>query len=199
MAAHRPYHHGNLHEALVSAGAEAAREGGSASLTLRELAKTVGVSPAAAYRHFVSLDHLVAEVAQRAREALARAMIAARDATPADGTAGTAWGRLMATGRAYVRFGATEPRLFETAFAPCPAPPPRDDDPAAWNVLVGALDDLLELGAIPTARRPMAPIIAWSAVHGLTSILATGGLPAEAPPDAALDAVLAGIRAALEA
>jgi AcrR family transcriptional regulator len=198
MAEH-PYHHGNLHEALVAAGVEAAREGGSASLAMRELAKTVGVSPAAAYRHFVGLDHLVAEVAQRAREALAGAMIAAREATPADGTAGTAWERLTATGRAYVRFGVTEPRLFETAFAPCPAPPPRADDPAAWDVLVGALDDLVALGGIPAARRPMAPIIAWSAVHGLTSILVTGVIPAGESPDAALDAVLAGVRAALEA
>ena len=195
----RPYHHGHLHEALVAAGVEAAREGGSAALTLRELAKTVGVSPAAAYRHVPGLDHLVAEVAQRAREALARGMIEARDVTPADGTAETAWIRLEATGRAYAGFGLAEPRLFETAFAPCPAAPPRADDPAAWDVLVGALDDLVALGAIPEDRRALAPLVAWSAVHGLTSILAAGVFPGSAAPDAALDAVLAGVRAALEA
>jgi AcrR family transcriptional regulator len=193
------YHHGNLHQALVDAGVDAAREGGSSALALRELAKTVGVSPAAVYRHFPSLDHLVAEVAQRAREELARRMIAARDAIEPDGSADAAWRRFLATGSAYVRFGVSEPRLFEAAFAPCAAPPPRADAPGAWDVLTGALDDLVRTGGIAADRRPLAPIVAWSGVHGLTSIASSQVAPEGMTLDAATDAVLAGVRAALEA
>jgi AcrR family transcriptional regulator len=194
----RPYHHGHLEAALVDAGEAAARDGGAGAVTLRELAKSVGVSPAAAYRHFPSLDHLVAAVSQRARERLAARMIAARDALPDDGGPEAGWARFLATGRAYVAFGTSEPRLFETAFAPCPAPPRRADDPAAWDVLVGALDALEARGAITDERRTDAPLIAWSAVHGLASIIATGVLPEGSTPDAATDAVLLGVRRALE-
>jgi AcrR family transcriptional regulator len=58
----RAYHHGSLGPALIAAGLEAAREGGPSALTIRDLARRAGVSPAAAYRHFPDLDHLVAEV-----------------------------------------------------------------------------------------------------------------------------------------
>ena len=58
----RPYHHGDLHEALVIAGVEAARDAGPSAISIRLLAKEVGVSPTAAYRHFPSLEHLTAAV-----------------------------------------------------------------------------------------------------------------------------------------
>jgi AcrR family transcriptional regulator len=194
----RPYHHGDLYAALLREGIVTASAGGAASLTLRDLAKRAGVSPAAVYRHFPSLDHLVAAVSQQARERLASSMIAARDAVPADGTGAIAWERLLATGRAYVRFAVDAPRLFETAFAPCPAAPSRPDDPAAWSVLVDALDELAATGALTPERRATAPMIAWSAVHGLGTIVASGVAPETLPVDDALEAVLGGVRRALE-
>ncbi|HEV2796023.1 MAG TPA: helix-turn-helix domain-containing protein, partial [Nocardioides sp.] len=61
-----PYHHGNLRDALVAAAVEAVREGGPEALSLRELARRVGGSHAAAYRHFADRDALVDVVAERA-------------------------------------------------------------------------------------------------------------------------------------
>jgi AcrR family transcriptional regulator len=191
----RPYHHGDLREALVAAGYDVARDRGPQALGVRELAKAVGVSPAAAYRHFADLDHLVAAVSQRAREQLARTMLEALVAIPADGTPEAAWDRLEAIGRAYVAFGAAEPQLFETAFTPC-APTTRPDDPAAWDVLVAALDDLAELGETDGDRRLADALVAWSSVHGLGTLLARGLVPAEASGPATR-AVLAGVKAAL--
>lgn len=52
QGATRPYHHGNLAEALVAAGLELAAEGGPDAVVLREVARRVGVSATAAYRHF---------------------------------------------------------------------------------------------------------------------------------------------------
>ena len=193
--ADRPYHHGDLREALVVAGFDAARAGGSSALGVRELAKTVGVSPAAAYRHFRDLDHLVAAVSQRAREQLARDMLAAIEATPAGHGPVAAWARLEASGRAYVRFGVEEPRLLETAFVPC-VPPDRPDEPGAWNVLVAAIDELVEVGEVDSRRRASAPLVAWSSVHGLATIMSRGLVPDEAR-DPATDAVIAGVKAAL--
>ena len=54
-----PYHHGNLRDALVEAAVDVVREGGPEALSLRELARRVGVSHAAAYRHFADREALV--------------------------------------------------------------------------------------------------------------------------------------------
>jgi hypothetical protein len=82
MAARDPikqasYHHGNLHQALVEAGTELAREGGPSANVLREAARRVGVSPNAAYRPFNALPELVEAVALEPLPALARSMEAA--------------------------------------------------------------------------------------------------------------------------
>jgi AcrR family transcriptional regulator len=174
-----------------------ARARGPQALGVRELAKAVGVSPAAAYRHFVDLDHLVAAVSQRAREQLARSMLDALAGQPDATTHDVAWTRLEVIGRAYVAFGAAEPRLFEAAFTPC-APTDRPDDPAAWDVLVGALDDLAALGEIDGDRRLPDAMVAWSSVHGLGTLLSRGLVPAEAS-EPATQAVLDGVKAALRA
>ncbi len=186
----RPYHHGDLYEALVTAGVEAARAGGPSAISIRVLAKTVGVSPTAAYRHFPSLEHLVAAVSQRARELLATAMGAAMDEVHTDDAAARAWDRLLASGRAYVRFAVAERHLFAMAFVPCEAPPPRPDDPDAWALLVGTLEDVGRTGGLALSPPMTAPVAAWAMVHGLAGIVTGTTLPPEVNPDALTDAVL---------
>src|ERR1700732_2252376 len=48
----RPYHHGNLRTALLVAAERTVRERGAQNLSLRELAREVGVSHGAPRRHF---------------------------------------------------------------------------------------------------------------------------------------------------
>ncbi|MBW3550170.1 MAG: lipid IV(A) 3-deoxy-D-manno-octulosonic acid transferase [Proteobacteria bacterium] len=48
----RPYHHGNLRSALMEAAERALERGGVQALSLRELAREIGVSHAAPRRHF---------------------------------------------------------------------------------------------------------------------------------------------------
>ena len=57
------YHHGDLRTALLTAGREALRVGRLESLSLRELSRTVGVTPTAAYRHFRDKEALLEAVA----------------------------------------------------------------------------------------------------------------------------------------
>lgn len=194
----RPYHHGALDSALLEAAMDVVATDGMGALSLRELARTLGVSPSATYRHFPSRDHLVAAVSQRARERLATAMIVARDAVPATGTkANRSVRRFAATGRAYVTFAVQTPSLFEAAFVPCPVTPPTPEDPNAWSVLVRAVDEMVEAGAVPIARRDEAPLIAWAGVHGLSTILTASVQPPESGLDAghhaAIDTVIDGI------
>ena len=58
------YHHGSLRTALIGAGLASLEGGAGAALSLRELARNVGVSPAAVYRHFPNKDALLAALAE---------------------------------------------------------------------------------------------------------------------------------------
>lgn len=174
----RPYHHGALESALVDAAMNVVRVDGIGALALRDLARTIGVSPSATYRHFPSRDHLVAAVSQHARQQLALALLAAREGVSTSGPrAGTALRRLRAIGRAYVEFAVRNPRLFEAAFVATCIPPTTADDPDAWGVLVQTVEELVDAHVVPRGRRDDATLIAWSSVHGLSTILTAAVWP----------------------
>ena len=72
--ARRPYHHGNLPNALRAAARAILDEDGPDVVGLRETARRVGVSPTAAYRHFANKEDLLASVAAEGFRELAAAM-----------------------------------------------------------------------------------------------------------------------------
>ncbi len=61
----RPYHHGDLRNAIISEATSRARAHGQQAIVLREIAAQIGVSATAAYRHFTNRQQLVEEVAVR--------------------------------------------------------------------------------------------------------------------------------------
>lgn len=192
------YHHGNLRAEVLDVSVRRVRAGGMAALVAREVAREVGVTPAAVYRHFADFDHLRAEVSRAAREELARAMAAGRAGVPSGGDQrAEALARFEAVGMAYVRFAQHEPGLFDAAFARSAVMPSVPDDPSAWDVLNGALDDLVTVGALSMERRGEAPMIAWTSVHGLACIVAFSALPPDVPVAVATRVVLDGIDRAL--
>src|SRR5215813_14824209 len=70
----KPYHHGNLREALLESAIVLIAEVGPAGFKLRELARRAGVSHNAPYRHFRDRDALMAAVAKQGFRELTRAM-----------------------------------------------------------------------------------------------------------------------------
>jgi len=183
----RPYHHGDLRRALLSAATELAERGGSDGVALREAARRIGVSPSAAYRHFPSRDGLLAHVGSQAREALAQRMLAATaDIRGSSGRSARA--RFRATGRAYIEFALDEPGLFEVAFRRCPPALYVPDDPSPYAVLSEALDALDGAGLLAVPRAA-AEVPAWVAVHGAAILLGEGMLPRD-DRDAIVNATL---------
>jgi AcrR family transcriptional regulator len=165
----RAYHHGDLRRALIDAATDLASAGGVEGVVVREVARQVGVSPSAAYRHFPSRDGLLAAVGGAARERLARRMLAAKAVDPRD--------HFRATGRAYITFALDEPGLFEVAFRPCPPDLYVPDDPSPYHVLSAALDTLARAGALAVPRAG-AEEPAWAAVHGAAVLLGERMIPA---------------------
>jgi AcrR family transcriptional regulator len=131
-----PYHHGDLRNALVGEATDLARTGGPDAVVQREAARRLGVSPSAAYRHFPSLEALLAAVASRAREALGQAMLDRLAAlSPDDNARRAALARFRATGAAYIEFALAEPGLFHVAFVPCDPALIVSDNPSPYEIL----------------------------------------------------------------
>jgi AcrR family transcriptional regulator len=168
------YHHGNLRQALVEEAAELARDRGSDGVVLREVARRVGVSHNAAYRHFADREELLAEVAALGMDRLERSMRRRVAAVRTDDPPARALARLRETGRAYVRFAMDEPGLFEVAFS-TPLPPSHDDG-GPYGVLLAALTELVEVGVLPADRIDGAALSCWSGVHGFAQLFLHGPL-----------------------
>jgi AcrR family transcriptional regulator len=206
-AAVPPYHHGNLRAELIATGVELARTAGPDGVVLREVARRAGVSHNAAYRHFADRDELLGEIATVAADRLEQHMRHRLDELDEPDSARLAVRRLHEVGRAYVEFALAEPGLFAVAFSPAESPVegessdqgPAPDDPVAgvkeagpYQLLGQCLDDLVEVGAMPAARREGSDIGCWAAVHGFAMLCLDGPL-SELPAgmrDAALNALL---------
>ena len=191
------YRHGDLRRALLDAGIELAREGGPEAVVLREATRRAGVVPNAAYRHFASRLDLLREVRAAALSAVASAMEKELAAVSSDGSVTeVARAGVRAVGAGYMRFAREETGLFRTAFFAKPeilealGAGPAASGPGGLNpfeLLGAALDRLVAVGALPSARRPGAEFLAWSAVHGLALLTIEG--PLRGVPAAQLDAL----------
>ena len=183
MTLRETYRHGDLRQALLSAGLDLAREGGPSAVVLREATRRVGVSPNAAYRHFADHRALLAAVSASAQGMVADSMLAEVDEKGTDDAAADARRRLRAVGTGYLRFAREQPGLFRTAFS-VPDDLANSGSPAKagaagltpFQILSGTLDDLESTGELPHDRRADAELHAWSAVHGLGMLIIDGPL-----------------------
>ena len=171
----RPYHHGDLAQALIAATRSLLEEGGPAAVSLREAARRVGVSPTATYRHFKDKDALLAATAADGFAEFGRRLAGAAAEGPDP---------LGAMGLAYVRFALEQRGLFRLMFGPQLAR--RSSHPALEQAASTAFARLragVEVLAA-TGRDPrLAAISAWALVHGLAHLFLDGLLP-EAEADA---------------
>lgn len=166
----RTYHHGDLRAALVAAGLHALKSTDVSEISLRGLAREVGVSATAVYRHFPDKRALL--------QAMAMAGLAQLGQMQQQAAAAAGDRPFVATGRAYVRFALANPGLFRLVFTHCGTP--TDSQPPAGNV---PADMLLEnaarmSGGDQAAARRVA-VQSWALVHGLAMLMLDGQLPAD--------------------
>ena len=169
------YHHGNLREALIQAALVLMAERGLTGFAIAELARAVGVSPAAPYRHFRDRNAVVAEVARRGFEQLAAELEAAQSAAGASPVA-----PLERCAQAHLAFAKREPAVYSAMFD---GGFPTKDHPevlrsreAAFAVVRRAAQAACDQGRGP--RQPTALMVAlhvWSLVHGIAGLFLSHG------------------------
>lgn len=165
-----PYHHGNLRQALVQSALELLEQDGLEALSLRGVARAVGVSRAAPYSHFRDRRGLLAAVAAHGfRQLQARLRASTKpSAGPAD--------RLARVGEAYVAFAMEQPALYRLMFsAELGGADASEELKAAGDAAYGELDAALGASADEPSRSPSQAqavrTAAWSLVHGLALLL----------------------------
>jgi AcrR family transcriptional regulator len=103
------YHHGNLREALVDTAIRLVEEGGPENVSLREVAKRLGVSPAAPFRHFPNKTALLTAVAEQAMALFRAEVINAVESVPDN----EPMARFAAVGSAYLHWAIHNPTHFQ--------------------------------------------------------------------------------------
>lgn len=174
MARAKPYHHGELREALVAAGRKLLEEKGLRGFTLRECARRASVSHAAPAHHFASIDDLLGEIATRGYHELAAVMTAEGGRSGSD----DATARLVGLGVGYMAFAAANPMLFQLMFSRegnrFETPALAEASRSAYHLLREAVE-----AAIPQAsdevKERMADF-AWASVHGFITLVLEGQL-----------------------
>ena len=168
----RPYHHGALREALLEQAERTVRERGADALSLRELAREVGVSHGAPRRHFPDRQALLDAVAEAGFDRLGAELRAA-----ADGAGEEFEPRLRATAAAYVRFATRDPALLDLMFAG----KHRETSGALHEAAENAFAVMLELiaqgqaeGALEPGEPERVGLVLFSTIQGIASLVSAG-------------------------
>jgi len=173
----RSFHHGNLRQELIDAALAVPDIEG---LSLRQLAASLGVTAAAAYRHFDSREDLLFEVARIGFNRLRQQFASAFDIAVPPSDAEEARLRLSRLAQAYLQFADDEPALWRLIFG-AQAQAYRqtidsEGDPDSYEYLPAALLGLFLEGVVATQPSERDALFAWSAVHGAAT-LRSGRVP----------------------
>ncbi len=175
------YHHGDLHQALLDGALAWIADEGISSLSLRGLARRVGVSHNAPYRHFADKTALLAAVAEEGFLSLTLAL----NTTLAE-TVEHPLRRLESIGVSYVLYAVDHAAHYRVMFGPymcdanlCKVNPYPSLNRAAsdsFAVLVSVIAEGQIRGEIRGGKPQELARVAWSMVHGLAMLLIDGHL-----------------------
>lgn len=167
----RPYHHGALRKTLIDAAADFVDHEGAENLSLRNLARSNGVSQTAPYRHFRDKEALLTAVAAQsfAKFADALQLSADEDTSRSHG--------LFGMGRTYFELALKRPNLYRLMFTYPLASEGAEADEFVANseraktVLDRVVAWHLDKSGRSDKDKQAASIAALAGVHGLALLL----------------------------
>lgn len=166
----KAYHHGNLRAELLDTAIEQLQTASAEDLSLRALARAVGVSQTAPYRHFADKGELLAAMATQGYRDLLAALHAAGDQSPDCPTR-----QLIGFAHAYVDYAGKSPQLFKLMFGPAvqPAeqyPELREASRETFLLVQTILHRGMELGQFREQDHVYLANAAWAGIHGLATL-----------------------------
>ncbi|MCX6128998.1 MAG: TetR/AcrR family transcriptional regulator [Proteobacteria bacterium] len=168
------YHHGNLETAVQTETLEFLKEKGVDALSLREIARRLGVTHAAIYRHYRDKQSLLIEIARSGFEQLAFVM-----QTAATATAVSEEQRLRRAFLAYLSFAKEQSACFRLMYGPELSE--REAFPTlsaavdhCFQVLSSLLQHAQERGEITRSSIDLLAATAFSFAHGLATLEING-------------------------
>lgn len=146
---------------------------GYRDFSLRQVAAAIGYTPTTIYLYFEDKDDLLFHVAMEGFRHFGAMLQAGYDAgaTPLE--------RLLALGRAYVRFGLDNPLHYRLMFIDRDEflqrePPPGFEAPAdSFGLLVRTVNECIAAGEIRPVDPEALAMAIWAAVHGVVSLALT--------------------------
>lgn len=167
------YHHGDLREALVKAALAEAERGGPEAISIKALAKKLGVSQPAPYRHFADREALLQAVAA---EALRQFSAVLRETIGKPSRRS----KLSRFAQATLEFGLHRNGVYRLVFASRIMACAPDDSELhnAGMEAFGLLLEALEAPAIGLIRERHALKI-WASLHGVVMLAEQGLLTGE--------------------
>lgn len=185
--AERPYHHGNLRAALLAQAEQTLREHGLDGLSLRELARQIGVSHGAPRRHFADRQALLDALAESGFARLGAELRAAAESVGEDYEP-----RLRATATAYVRFAIDDAALLELMFASKHGERADALHEAAERAFSLILE-LIEEGQANAALEPGEPerigLLLFATMQGIAALVTAGIVAPEEVDSLVADAI----------
>jgi AcrR family transcriptional regulator len=183
----RPYHHGNLRTALLEQAERTVRERGAQELSLRELAREVGVSHAAPRRHFPDRRALLDALAEAGFGRLGTELRSAVDDAGEDFEA-----RLRATATAYVRFATRDAALLELMFAGKHSEESgavHEAADRAFAVMLELIDQGQAQGALERGEPERVGLVLFATIQGIAALVTGGMVQAEQLDELVADAI----------
>lgn len=167
--------------ALLAAARDLFLETGPARFSLREVARRVGVSAPAVYRHFANKDALLCAASTQGFERFLAYLVRALGAlSPLD--------RLLATGEQYRLFARENPLDYRFIFMSSAEPSRHGLAPLearaeealpqalTFRLLVDRVQECMEAGVLAAGDSRAAALRVWAHVHGLVSLRLSGHL-----------------------
>jgi AcrR family transcriptional regulator len=186
MPRDRPYHHGNLRQAVLDEAAAVIRDRGASELSLRELAATIGVTHGAPRRYFPNRQELLDAVAVDGFARLGTRLRDAVEAAPAPQE------QVRGIARAYLDFAVSEANLAEVMFAHKHGA----DGQAVGESAAAAFAPMLDTfrrgradGVLPDRDPERAALVFLATLQGLAGLVNCGVVPVARLDDLIGDAV----------
>ena len=177
------YYGGDLRRDLLEEALELIAREGPSAVSLRLLARRLGVSHAAPANHFPDKAALFTAIATEGFQLLGAAIT---DAAGQAGPEATAGQRFRAAGRAYTTFALAHPAHFAVMWQRDLLHP---DDPElavagdrTFELLLGSVRDIQAEGWAAGSEPQTVAYLAWSVVHGLAALWLSGPLQHDGRP-----------------